>query len=208
MTFDQMVTKVIVRMRESGTDAEYSALIGEFVNETKREIEDLHSWLALRSTTTVTTVQGTTQYAVTNLLLRSRILSVYETTTNTWIDKGNTPRLKAEIEEASQGQPHAYYVEGIENSTGKRYVNFAMTPDAVYSYDFTLSVPGVELTTGLIPDIDPNLIILGAHAKALEERGDDGGNSISRALQKYGSSVSRAIQLDMDLTQDEDTWHV
>ncbi len=211
MTFQQIINKVLIRLREktiaNSTDNEYSALIGEFVNETKREVEDAHAWTSLRTTVTVATVQGTTQYALTGAGKRFKVLDVYETTTKSPLPKGNAIHMKAEIVEASQAQPHAYFMEGID-SNGDLQVNMAQVPDAVYSYNFHLKVPQVALVDDAVATMDEWLLILGAYSKALEERGEDGGKGASQAAEAFRTAVSDAIAIDMGLTQDEDTWYV
>jgi hypothetical protein len=59
MTYLQLVNSVLRRLREDEVDTvgqnSYSRLIGEFVNDAKRTVEDAWAWSALRSTLTVTT---------------------------------------------------------------------------------------------------------------------------------------------------------
>ena len=211
MTLEGIINKVLIRLREASitavSDTAYSILMGEFVNETKREVEDAHMWNALRQTVTIPSVQGTTAYSITGSGKRSKIIEIYETTTNTYLPRGNASRMKAEIEDASQAQPHAYYIEGVDGS-GDIKMHLALTPDAVYSYDIYIKIPQADLTTGVTLTIDEWPIILGTYAKALEERGEDGGNNSGRVLQMYASAVSDAIQLDLGMTQGESEWYV
>jgi hypothetical protein len=59
MTYLQLVNSVLRRLREdevsSVSQNSYSKLIGEFVNDAKRSVEDAYDWTALRTTLTVTT---------------------------------------------------------------------------------------------------------------------------------------------------------
>ena len=69
MTYLQLVNSVLRRLREDevttvGQNA-YSKLIGEFVNDAKRTVEDSYDWTALRTTLTVSTTTDTFNYVLT-----------------------------------------------------------------------------------------------------------------------------------------------
>ena len=59
MTYLELVNKVLIRLREdevgSVNQTAYSKLVGEFVNDAARLVEDAWDWSALRTTLTVTT---------------------------------------------------------------------------------------------------------------------------------------------------------
>ena len=65
MTYIQIINAVLRRLREdevaSPSDTEYSTLIGDFVNETKREVEAAWNWTALRTTITLSADNATTE---------------------------------------------------------------------------------------------------------------------------------------------------
>ena len=69
MTFLELINDVLIRLRETqvSTNAEtgYSTLIGKFVNDAKRQVEDAFSWNILGTDITITTVAATYQYALT-----------------------------------------------------------------------------------------------------------------------------------------------
>jgi hypothetical protein len=60
MTYLELVNDVLVRLREQTVTTvgltTYSSLIGKFVNDAKRQIEDAYDWNALGQTITVTTI--------------------------------------------------------------------------------------------------------------------------------------------------------
>ena len=66
MTYLELVNDVLIRLREPSvttvTSNDYSTLIGKFVNDAKRQIEDAYAWNVLGTTITVSTVSGTYQY--------------------------------------------------------------------------------------------------------------------------------------------------
>ena len=63
MTYLETVNSVLLRLREnevpSVSNNNYSKLIGEFVNDAKRIVEDSWDWHSLRTTFTITTVANT-----------------------------------------------------------------------------------------------------------------------------------------------------
>ena len=65
-TYLDAVNNVLRRLREptvtSVTDTDYSAMIGVFVNDAKRDIEDAHDWNALSDTLTATTTADIFNY--------------------------------------------------------------------------------------------------------------------------------------------------
>jgi len=69
MTYLELVNDVLARLRETSvstvTETTYSTLIGKFVNDAKRQIEDAFSWNVLGQTITVTTAASTAAYSLT-----------------------------------------------------------------------------------------------------------------------------------------------
>ena len=77
MTYLELVNDVLIRLRETTvstvSETTYSALIGKFVNDAKRQIEDSYNWNCLTQTITVTTTSGTSSYALTGAGQKFRI---------------------------------------------------------------------------------------------------------------------------------------
>ena len=69
MTYLQIVNSVLRRLREEEVSTvaqnSYSKLIGEFVNDAKRTVEDAYDWTALRTELPVSLVADTTTYSLT-----------------------------------------------------------------------------------------------------------------------------------------------
>ena len=86
MTYLEIVNKVLRRLREptvaSVSENSYSALIGELVNVSKREIEDSWNWAALRTTLTATTAPDLFNYVLSGAGTRFRVLEVINDTDN------------------------------------------------------------------------------------------------------------------------------
>jgi len=62
MTYLELVNDVLVRLRETAvstvSETSYSSLIGKFVNDAKRQIEDAYAWNVLGTTITLSTTAG------------------------------------------------------------------------------------------------------------------------------------------------------
>ena len=71
MTYLEAINKVLRRLREdevTSPDATaYSKLIGEFVNDAVRLVEDAWDWGELRTTRPVLATAGTSSYSITGL---------------------------------------------------------------------------------------------------------------------------------------------
>jgi len=97
MTALQLVNSVLRRLRESEvTDftESYSKLILDFINETKREVEDSWDWSALRQTISINTNTADRSYPIIGAGQRYRFLrqlgteniSAYNVTNKSWLD--------------------------------------------------------------------------------------------------------------------------
>ena len=213
MTYLQIMNAVMRRLREDEvstySQSEYSKLVGDWINETKREVEDAWNWTALRTSITVSTVSGTKDYTLTGAGDRSRILQVINDTQDTemkiasysWMNKQN------DIGSTTNAAPMYYNVNG--STSGDADVTLHPKPDAVYSIKFYTKTPqadlaadGTELTLPSWP------VILGTYAKALSERGEDGGTQFGEAFSMYNTAVADSIAMDSQHTPSELVWGV
>jgi hypothetical protein len=82
MTYLQLVNSVLRRLREDEVttvgQTSYSKLIGEFVNDAKRTVEDSYDWTALRTTLTVSTTTDTFNYVLTGSQNRMKAVRCYQ----------------------------------------------------------------------------------------------------------------------------------
>lgn len=216
-TYTSLINSVLTRLRESNVAtpgaSKYSLLIGEFVNEAKREVEDAWKWSALRTTKDVTTVAGTTQYALTGsgdrFKLQDTDFSVYNQTQKYWLKQRNAAWFKAQaISNTDQAQPSYFMFEG-RDSNGDTYVNLQSPPDAVYTINFNIVVPQADFSVGTevlsVPDYP---VILGAYLKSLAERGEDQGRTHGEVVANYTTSLADAIAIDESKILGETTWYV
>jgi hypothetical protein len=99
-----------------------------------------------------------------------------------------------------------YTVQGVDTN-GDLKVKFWPVPDAVYSLRFSLIVPENDVSA----DSDTTLlnkepIILGAYARALVERGEDGGLNSSEAYAMFKSSMADMIALELARSPENDSF--
>jgi hypothetical protein len=202
MTYLELVNDVLIRLREptvaTFTATPYSTLIGKFVNDAKRQIEDAFSWNILGTTITITTSAGTYSYALTGSGQKFQVIDVLNTTSNIGmknIDFASMNR-KQNFSTPVSGIPSEYAFDGVNGSYDTK-VNIYPRPDGVYTIPFSLSVPQATLTLDqtvvLVPDV---LVVQNAYARALVERGEDGGLSSSEAFLLYKSMLSDYIALE------------
>ena len=202
MTYLELVNDVLIRLREptvaTVTATSYSTLIGKFVNDAKRQIEDAFSWNILGTTITITTSAGTYSYALTGSGQKFQVIDVLNTTSNIAmknIDFASMNR-KQNFSTPVSGIPSEYAFDGVNGSYDTK-VNIYPRPDGVYTIPFSLSVPQATLTLDqtvvLVPDV---LVVQNAYARALIERGEDGGLDSSEAMLFYKAMLADYIALE------------
>ena len=213
-TYLSLVNDVLVRLREptvsTVTQTSYSSLIGKFINDAKRQVSDAYDWDAFNQAVTVTTVAGQVgNYSLTNAGTRFKTMDVINTSRYYQL----TPLSHADhdvfyytIPTPIQNLPMYYTVQGVDTN-GDLKVKFWPVPDDVYNIRFSLIVPENDMSS----DSDTTLlakepIILGAYARALVERGEDGGLSSSEAYALYKSSLADLISLELARSPENDSF--
>jgi len=202
MTYLQLINDVLIRLRETqvstANETSYSTLIGKFVNDAKRQIEDAYSWNVLGQTVTFPTVAGTYIYSMTGAGQKFQVMDAINPTSNvglTNISFVEMNRFQNFITPVT-GIPQAYSFDGVDGNGDTKVVLYPR-PDNVYTITFSLTVPQATLssdsTSVLVPDV---LVAQNAFARALVERGEDGGLASSEAYQLYRSMLSDYIALE------------
>ena len=202
MTYLELVNDVLVRLREEQvstvSETLYSALIGKFVNDAKRQIEDAYAWNVLGTTITLSTVSGTYSYALTGAGQKFQVVDVLNTTSNIRmknIDFATMNRYQ-NFSTPVEAIPAYYAFDGIDGSYDTK-VTLYPRPDGVYSIPFSLTVPQATLSSdSTVIKVPDTLVAQNAYARALVERGEDGGMSSSEAYQLYRSMLSDYIALE------------
>ena len=213
-TYLDLVNDVLVRMREPQvtTVAEntVSALVGKYINDAKRQVSDAYDWDAFNTPITVSTIANTTgPYSITGAGVRFKTMDVINTTSfyeMQPLSHANYDSFYYTTPTPTKGLPMYYSIKGVDTN-GDIKVNFWPVPDAVYSIRFSLIVPEADFTTDTSTTLlakEP--IVLGAFARALVERGEDGGLSSSEAYALYKSCMSDLIALELARSPENDSF--
>jgi hypothetical protein len=212
MNYVQLVNSVLRRLREtevsSVSDNAYSKLIGEFVNDAKRQVEDAYAWNALSETLTASTADGIFNYVLVGSGQRFRVIDVLNDTKNIVVQNATTRWMNEQflLTSVQKGSP-AYYNFNGTNSNGDTQVDLFPIPDGVYEVRFNVIKPQVALTSDadvlLIPS-EP--VIFNAAARAIAERGEDGGILAGEMAFIYNQSLADAIAIESGRYIEESAW--
>lgn len=203
MTYLEIVNSILVRLREPTVStvalSSYSSLIGKFVNDAKRQVEDAYDWNVLGQEKTVTTASGTYVYSLTGAGQKFRVSSDPLNTTSNVVMRNisvSDMRQKQNFTPIVTNIPAQYCFEGVD-ANGDAQIQLYGRPDGVYTIKFFLTIPQAALTSDgtsvLVPDV---VVEQNAYARALVERGEDGGLSSSEAYNLYRSMLSDYISLE------------
>lgn len=210
-TYLDLVNDVLIRMREpevtTVNENTLSKLVGRLVNDAKRQVEDAYAWNALTDTLIIETTANTYGYVLTGSGTRFKVIDAQDNTNKSVINPLSTKLMSQYLlNNTNPGNPMYYNFNGI-HSTGDTKVDFYPVPNAGLTLYFNLYIPEPELTsdsaTMLVPK-EP--VVLGAFARALVERGEDGGLNSSEAYGLYKSSLADAIAIESSRYVEEETW--
>lgn len=211
-TYLETVNNVLRRLREptvsSVNESSYSAMIGVFVNDAKREVEDAHDWNVLSDTLTANTVSGIFNYVLVGSGNRFRVIDVLNDTNDTEIRYAPTKWMNKQflLTTSQSAAPMFYNFNGVDSNYDTQ-VDIYPIPDSVYALRFNLIIPQADLTTDgerlLTP---PHLVSQLAYAKAIAERGEDGGNLSSEAYALYKMSLANEIAIERNRYEEEMNW--
>ncbi len=210
MTYLECVNRVLRRLRENEVttvnETPYSKLIGDLVNVVKAEVEDSWNWSALRTTLTAVTTPTLFNYVLVGSGTRIRVLDIFNDSENTVIEQRGTKWFDKVYLTYDQptGSPMFYNFNGVD-SNGDTQVDFFPIPDAVYNIRINCVIPQDELVADATQILIPaNLLVEGALARAISERGDDGG--YAEQEQRYRSMASDLIAIESSQRLDEMIW--
>lgn len=219
MTYREVINEVLIRLREtpiasdwsgsindSSTVSDYNKVIGALVNDAKRSIESYHDWQILRETVNITTVADTKNYSLSSGQEFKIIDVINNATGNELLQVSRAYLNRERYPTASTGEPHYYGFNGADSSNNLK-VDLSPTPSKAETISFDIVKYQNALTTAsTVVKIPTKPLILGAYARALSERGEDGGTQSSIAAQEAASAISQAIMMDAGNTQFESDW--
>jgi len=221
MTYRELINQVLIRLREdtiatdwsgnindSSTVSAYQKVIGALINDSKRNIENYHDWLNLRETVNISTVAGTKNY---NLNSGQELKVVDAINNNTGIHLSQASRVyinTVKYPTDDTGEPLYYAFNGSDTSNNLK-VDLSPVPTDVHTLSFDIIKPQDDLSTAAtVLKIPSKPVILGAVARAISERGEDGGTQSSLMAQEASDAIKQAIMLDSGNTQYETDWYV
>ena len=212
MNYIQLVNSVLRRLREtevsSVADNAYSKLIGEFVNDAKRQVEDAYAWNALSETLSASTTNGIFNYVLEGSGQRFRMIDVLNDTSNSVVQNATTRWMNEQflLTSVQRGSP-AYYNFNGTDSNGDTQVDLFPIPNGVYDIRFNVIKPQVALSADadvlLVPS-EP--VIFNATARAIAERGEDGGILAGEMAFIYNQSLADAIAIESGRYIEESAW--
>jgi hypothetical protein len=210
-TYLDLVNDVLIRMREpevtTVNENTLSKLVGRLVNDAKRQVEDAYAWNALTDTLIIETTANTYGYVLTGSGTRFKVIDAQDNTNKSVINALSTKLMSQYLlNNTSPGNPLYYNFNGI-HSTGDTKVDFYPVPNAGLTLYFNLYIPQAELTSDTTTVLVPKEpVVLGAFARALVERGEDGGLNSSEAYGLYKASLADAIAIESSRYVEEETW--
>lgn len=212
MIYLDIVNQVLIKLREdqvsSVTDTEYSTLIGSFVNDTKQETEDAWNWGVLRDTISVSTSTSNTNLTLTGTNKRTRILDIINDDQDVVLRRVNNNRFNRLLYQGATQEAAPVYWRPRGLVSGERRINLWPIPDATYTIRAECVIPQDDLSANMDDLILPEkMVIYGAWARAISERGEDGGAIYDEVMGQYKNFLSDAIAIDQrDYDDEETTW--
>lgn len=220
MTFRELINQVLIRLREDtissdwsgdindSTVSDYQKVIGSMVNDSKRAVENYHDWLVLRETVDISTVNGTKNYSLSSGQ-EFKIVDVINNTTGTQLVQVSRAYLNSVMYPTDPtGEPLYYGFNGADASKNLK-VDLSPIPINAETLSFDIIKYQDELATAsTVISVPTKPVILGAWARSISERGEDGGTQSSLMAQEANEALKQAIMLDSGNTRYETDWYI
>ena len=213
MNYLAAINSVLVRLRERQVESinenEYSSLIATLINDSLQEVEQAWDWSALRQSLTVTTSNGVFNYELNGTQNDVKVLSVVNATSQSDVDyqTANWFNDRYLTPSPATGSPSYWSFNGV-GTDGDTLIDLYPKPDGVYEVRFNVVQRSEDLTSESSIILCPHRpIVLLAYAKAVEERGEDNGQTGNSAYMAANNSLSNAIALDASKHPEETIWY-
>ena len=221
MTFRGLINEVLIRLREdtissdwsgdindSTTVSAYQKVIGSVVNDAKRHVEGRHDWLNLRSTVDISTVNGTKNYNLSSGQ-EIKIMDAFNQTTGMHLRQvGKTYINTVTYPSQNTGEPLYYGFNGSDSSNNLK-VDLSPVPTEAHTISFDIIKYQDDLTeAATVIKVPEKPVILGAWARAISERGEDGGTQSSLMAGEAAEALQQAIIRDSVNTRYETDWYI
>ena len=221
MTFRGLINEVLIRLREdtissdwsgdindSSTISAYQKVIGALVNDAKRHVEERHDWLNLWETVDIATVNGTENYNLSSGQ-EIKIMDAINNTTGMHLRQvGRTYINTVTFPSQNTGEPLYYGFNGSDASNNLK-VDLSPVPTEAHTISFDILKYQAELAeAATVIKVPEKPVILGAWARAIAERGEDGGTQSSLMAGEASEALRQAIMLDSGNTRYETDWYI
>jgi len=214
MTYLNLVNNVLRRLREeevaSVQSNTYSKMVGDFVNDAKRIVEDAWDWSALRTTLTITTTDDIFNYVLTGSQNRIKELNVINDTSNIIMEYRPAKYFDEQylVEDPIKGSPKFFTYNGVD-SDGDTQIDVYPKPDGVYTLRFNCVLRGDDLSADADDLLVPAMPVMHlAIAFLARERGETGGTSAPEYFNIANQYLSDAIALDAQKHPEEVIFYV
>jgi hypothetical protein len=214
MTYLELVNNVLKRLRErtvnSVSESTYSELVGVLVNDAKAEVENAWNWSALRNTLTLTTSSGIFNYELNGTGNNFSVMDVVSDDGNFFMEYRTQHDFNQFYlnQTPATGIPRYYNFNGV-SSDGDTLVDLYPKPDNTYTIYFNIIQRTTDLTNNSDTLVIPSQpVLMLAYAKAVEERGEDGGMSSTSAYATAARVLNDAISQDAQRHSEELEWTV
>ena len=202
MTYLNLMNSVLRRLREeettSVTSTTYVKMVGDFINDAKKMVEEASDWSALRDTIVISTAASDNSYSLTGGSDNVKVMSVLNDTENCFMSYQTKDWFNEQLYlvDAAEGAPRYYTYNGLDSS-GDTEVLVGPTPDAVYSLRFDVVKRQADLSSNTDTLLVPAMPVVHlAVALLARERGETGGTSVAEYFQIADKFLSDAIAID------------
>lgn len=211
-TYLQAVNSVLRRLRESEvstvSENAYSKMIGELVNDSKSSVEAAFGWNALSDTLTAVTTADIFSYVLEGSGVRFRVIDAINDSKNLFMQVAPTSWMTQQFMQDSptRGAPTYFNFNG-QDANGDTLVDVFPVPDSAYTLRFNVMLPQEPLSadTDLIK-VPGDVVILNAFARAVVERGEDGGLQSSEAYALAKNLMADYIALESNRYIEDTNW--
>lgn len=213
-TYLELVNDVLVRLREpevsTVNENTLSRLVGKFINDARRQVEDSYRWNALSNTLTATTSNTVFNYSLPDSGARFKVIDVYNNTSKQFLTAASTSQMNQWLlgENRQAGAPMYFNFNGVDED-GDTLVDLYPIPDGAYQIFFNI----IDTQENFVNDSDKMLVPMEpvthlAYAKALVERGEDGALQSSEAYALFKQVLADYIAIESGRYPEEDAWQV
>jgi hypothetical protein len=214
-TYLDLVNDVMVRMREpevtTVNENNLSKLIGKFINDSKRQVEDSYRWNALTNTLTATTQPNIFNYALVGTNHRFKVIEVYDNTNRKHLRPLTTNQMTQRFlstPNTETGAPQYYNFNGIDTN-GDTQVDLWPVPDKEYQIFFNIYDPQPDLKADADKiKVPAEPVVQLTYARSLVERGEDGGLQSSESYALFKQVLADYIAIESSRYIEEEAWVV